>query len=96
MGVLVRHPPRPGCRRCRLLRQAEFGRRSHERCRRLCGIGHGSQRCYGTLSCDMNTTHGLRRLHRCFAAVRATFADVDHVIVADDAELAAATAASGV
>ena len=40
----------------------------------------------------MNTTHGLRRLHCCFAAVRAAFADIDHVVVADDAELAAATA----
>ena len=44
----------------------------------------------------MNTTHGLRRLHRCFSAVHAVFADVDHVIVADDAELAAAAAAGGV
>ena len=44
----------------------------------------------------MNTAHGLRRLHRCFSAVRAAFADVDHVVVADDAELAAAAAAAGV
>ena len=42
--------------------------------------------------CEMNTTHGLRRLHRCFAAVHAAFAVVDHVVVADDAELAAAAA----
>ena len=44
----------------------------------------------------MNNIHGLRRLHRCFAAVRAAFADVDYVVVADDAELAAATAAASV
>ena len=44
----------------------------------------------------MNNTHGLRRLHRCFAAVRAAFANVDHVVVAGDAELAAAAAAAGV
>ena len=44
----------------------------------------------------MNTTHGLRRLHRCFAAVRAAFADVDNFVVANDAELAAAAAAAGV
>ena len=44
----------------------------------------------------MNTTHDLRRLHRCLAAVRAAFADIDHVVVADDAELAAAAAATGV
>ena len=41
----------------------------------------------------MNTTHGLRR---CFAAVRAAFADVDHVVVADDAELTAAAGGGGV
>ena len=28
----------------------------------------------------MDTTHGLRHLHRCFAAVCATFADVNHVV----------------
>ena len=44
----------------------------------------------------MNTTHGLRRLHRYFSVVRATFADVDHVVIADDAELSAAAAAAGV
>ena len=44
----------------------------------------------------MNTTHSLLRLHRWFAAICAAFADVDHVVVADDAELAAATAAAGV
>ena len=44
----------------------------------------------------MNTTHGLRRLRRCFAAVRVTFADVDRVVVADDAEVATAAAAGGV
>ena len=44
----------------------------------------------------MNTTHGLRRLQRYFAAARAAFADADHVVVADDAELVAAAAAGGV
>ena len=44
----------------------------------------------------MNTTHGLRHLHRCFDAVRAAFTDVDHVVIADNAELAAAAAAAGV
>ena len=44
----------------------------------------------------MNTTHGLRRLSRCFAAVRVVFADNDRAIVADDAERAAAAAAAGV
>ena len=44
----------------------------------------------------MNTTHGLRRLHRCSAAVRAAFADVDHILVADDAKLAVAAAAAGI
>ena len=44
----------------------------------------------------MNTTRGLRRLRRCFAAVHAAFADVDHVGVADNAELASAAAAAGV
>ena len=44
----------------------------------------------------MNTTHDLHRLQRCFAAIRAAFADVDHVLVADDAELAVAAAAAGV
>ena len=34
----------------------------------------------------MNATHGLRHLHRCFAAVCAAFADVDHVVVVDDAD----------
>ena len=42
----------------------------------------------------MNTTHGFRRLHRCFAAARVAFTDVDHVILADDAEVAAAVAAA--
>ena len=42
----------------------------------------------------MNTTHGLRRPHCFFAAVRAAFANVDDVAVADDAELAAAAAAA--
>ena len=37
----------------------------------------------------MNTTHGLRRFHRCFAAVRVAFVDVDQVVVADDAKVAA-------
>ena len=44
----------------------------------------------------MNTTHGLGRLHRCFIAIRADFADIDHVVVADNAELAAAAAAADV
>ena len=44
----------------------------------------------------MKTTHGLRRLHRYVAAVRVAFAVVDHVVVADDVELAAAAAAGGV
>ena len=44
----------------------------------------------------MNSTHGLRHFHRCYAAVRAAFADVDHVFVAEDAELTAAAAATGV
>ena len=44
----------------------------------------------------MNTTHGLRCLHRCFAAVRAAFSDVDHIVVADDAGLAVGGAAAGV
>ena len=92
---MAHHPPRVGRRCCRLLRRAEVGRRLHERCRRLCGVGHGSQRRHGTLSCDMSTTHDLHRLHRCFATVRAAFAGVDHA-VADDAELTAATAAAGV
>ena len=43
----------------------------------------------------MNTKDGFRRLHRCFAAVRVAFADVDHVVVADDVELAAVAAAAG-
>ena len=51
---------------------------------------------YRTFSCDMNTIHGLYQLHRCFPAVRATFADVDHVVVADDAELTAAAGGGGV
>ena len=44
----------------------------------------------------MNTTHGLRRLNRCFAAVRVAFTDIDYVVVADDAELAATAAPGGV
>ena len=36
----------------------------------------------------MDTTHGLRLLHRCFASVGVAFIYVDHV-VADDATLAA-------
>ena len=67
----------------------------NERCHRLCAVRHGGRRRYGTLSCDMNTTHGLRRLHHCFAAACAAFADVDHVVVADGAERAAAGAAGG-
>ena len=35
------------------------------------------------LSCDKNTTHGLRRLHRCFSAVCAAFTDNAYVVVAD-------------
>ena len=42
----------------------------------------------------MNTAHGLRRLYRCFTAVRAACVDVDHVVVADEAELSAAAAAA--
>ena len=70
--------------------------RPHERCHRLRAVGHRSRRRYETLSCDMNTTHGLRCLQCYFAAVRAAFADVDHVVVVDHAELAAAAAAGGV
>ena len=44
----------------------------------------------------MNTTHGLHRLHRGFTAVRAAFADADHVVVADDAKLASPAAAADV
>ena len=51
---------------------------------------------YGTLPWILNTTHGLRCLHRCFAAIRAAFADVYHVFVTDDAGLAAAAAAADV
>ena len=43
----------------------------------------------------MITTHGLCCVHRCFAAVCVAFADVDHVVVTDDAELAAAATAAG-
>ena len=42
----------------------------------------------------MKSIHGPRRLHRCFAAVRAAFADDDHVFVADGVELAASAAAT--
>ena len=89
---MARHPPRAGRRRCRRLWRAEYGRRPRERCRRLRAVVHGSRRRYGTSSCDMNTKHGFRRLNRRFAAVRTPFADVDHAVVADDAELATAAA----
>ena len=35
---------------------------------------------------DMNTTHSLRRFHRCLAAIRAAFANVDNVVVPGDAK----------
>ena len=44
----------------------------------------------------MTTTHGLRRFRCCFAAVRPAVANVDHVVVVDEAELAGAAAAPGI